>query len=152
MQQSKSMRALATGTGAACTVRSAQGEPHGGSQPPADGRACPAKRTLARLLIHATDGVAEGSGVLPGFMSRLRAWATAMAQPGQPALVGLRVADLQGRQFFSADALTSVVDMPLPAGTYHVTVNLGRQERRYTVALEQGATFDLHLRATADRR
>lgn len=108
--------------------------------------------TLARLLIHASDAVGEGGRVLPLFVARLRAWVTPATRRRRPTLVGLRVADLQGRQFFFVEGLLPVIDVPLPAGTYHVTVSLGLQQRRYTVALEQGATVDLHLRGTPDDR
>lgn len=135
----------------ACVTASAK-ESTGKSPPAVDTPACPAKLTLARLLVHATEGVGDGRSALPLFLSRLRAWATA-AKSGRPAApVGLRIADLQGRQYFTANELPSVIDLPLPAGTYHVTVSHGGQHRRYTVALEQGITFDLHLRGAAQHR
>jgi hypothetical protein len=100
------------------------------------------------LLIRGSEGVADDHRVLLGFLGRLLDWAAARSR--STPIVGLRVADLQGRQYFSARALLPVIDLPLPAGTYHVTVSQGDQHRRYTVALEQGITFDLQLRgATA---
>ncbi|MNV87505.1 hypothetical protein D3C71_1816290 [compost metagenome] len=64
----------------------------------------------------------------------------------QPALSALRIADLDGRSYFSADELPPEIDLRLPAGTYHVSVSHGSQQRCYTLALGQGVAFDLHLR------
>jgi hypothetical protein len=58
----------------------------------------------------------------------------------------VRIDDLQGRQFYACDDVRSPIDLPLPAGTYHITVGLGQPQRRYTVTLEHGAAFDLYLR------
>lgn len=79
-------------------------------------------------------------------LRRLRLWAMAAARRQRPALSGLRIADLEGRRYFSADELPSVIDLPLPAGVYDITVSLGSQQRRYTLALGQGVAFHLHLR------
>jgi hypothetical protein len=57
----------------------------------------------------------------------------------------VRVDDLLGKPHFAADDVRSLIDVALPAGTYHVNVRLGEVQRRYTVTLEQGKTFDLHL-------
>jgi hypothetical protein len=42
-----------------------------------------------------------------------------------------------------------VLEVPLPAGTYHVNVRLGDAKRRYTVTLEHGATVNLYLDRSA---
>ena len=64
----------------------------------------------------------------------------------------LAIDDLQGRRLYACDDLRSMIDVALPAGTYHVTVRHGGDRRRYTVALEQGATFNLQLPHAAKRR
>ena len=110
-------------------------------------QACAADSTMARLLIHAA--VDAECATLPLLLSRLRRLRPrAMAAPRcqRPALSTLRIADLDGRSYFSADELPSEIELRLPAGTYHVSVSHGSQQRRYTVALGQGAAFDLHLR------
>ena len=121
------------------------------SQGPAErlsaGDAGPFPAKDARLLIRGNEAGADDHRALPGFLGRLRDWAGARGRSS--ATVGLRIADLQGRHYFSASVLPSVIDLPLPAGTYHVTVSQGGQHRRYTVALEQGITFDLHLDGAA---
>lgn len=56
--------------------------------------------------------------------------------------------DLEGRPLFASDDVHAPIDIRLPAGTYHVIVRLGKLLRRYTVTLQHGATFDLHLPLT----
>lgn len=111
----------------------------------ADTPACPADSTMARLLIHATQAPDEGGGALALLLRRLRPWATAATRCPLPA--DLRIVDLDGRAYFTADELPPVTDLPLPAGIYHVTVSHGSQQRGYTLALGQGVAFHLHLRA-----
>lgn len=101
---------------------------------------------MARLLIHATPAHGDECARLCLVLRRLRLWAMAAARRQPPALSGLRIADLDGRRYFSADALPSLIDLPLPAGVYDITVSLGSQQRRYTLALGQGVAFHLHLR------
>lgn len=101
---------------------------------------------MARLLIHATPARGDECARLSRMLRRLRLWAMAAAHRQRPALSGLRIADLEGRRYFSADELPSVIDLPLPAGVYDITVSLGSQQRRYTLALGQGVAFHLHLR------
>jgi hypothetical protein len=72
---------------------------------------------------------------------------------GSPAApTGVQVQDLQGHEYFAADDARSLIDLPLPAGTYHVTLRQGELQRRYTVALAHGARFDLHLPQAASER
>lgn len=103
-------------------------EPHAGTAP-------------AHLRIHAHEGVRTGPRRFAWMPSRLRAMAP----------TGVHVQDLQGHEYFAADDAQSLIDLPLPAGTYHVTLRQGELQRRYTVALEHGARFDLHLPQATDR-
>jgi hypothetical protein len=115
---------------------------------PNDAPAKAAALLPARLLIHSNEdagadacgvgGGSRGGGILARALRRLL--------HHDSGAVRLRVDDLQGRQVFAAAGARVLVDVPLPAGTYHISVHLGEQRRRYTVALEQGATFDLCLR------
>ena len=100
----------------------------------------------ARLLIHAAPCAGTDGGRLAEALRRWRAWAADMArqQPAGRAL--LQVADLQGRPLFFVNEGQGPIDVLLPPGTYHVIVDRGTQHRRYTVALEPGATFHLRLR------
>jgi hypothetical protein len=52
----------------------------------------------------------------------------------------------------TVDDAGPLVEVPLPAGTYQVTVQLGCVRRSYTMTLEPGMSFDLHLRLSPDRR
>jgi hypothetical protein len=109
-----------------------------------------ARVDTARLLIHACDPPAPaGCGAFARALRRLagRAWRGRARRA--PLLRMVQVDDLLGRAFFASDssrvAVELPIDLPLPAGTYHVTVDGSGQQRRYTVTLEQGATFHLHL-------
>lgn len=101
-------------------------------------------QTQARIVIHAARRRGNGGSPLLALRQRIRDWAAACRGAATP--VNVRIADLHGHQLFSADAKQPLLDVPLPAGTYDVTVSRGAEQRRYTVALAQGATFDLHLR------
>ena len=106
---------------------------------------CPATHAAARLLIHAAADLGQARGRLAAALRRWRHW-TGHAAHGEPsAQLFLQVADLQGHALFTAREWQGLIDVPLPAGTYHVIVNDGSRQRRYTVALDQGSTFDLHL-------
>ena len=105
----------------------------------------------AHLLIHAHEGVRAGPGRFAWMSSRLRALAPDHRRSAAAARTGVRVEDLQGREYFAAEDARSLIDLPLPAGTYHVTLRLGELQRRYTVALEHGARFDLHLPVVTNR-
>lgn len=103
----------------------------------------------AHLLIHAGTVVAPGAGnpLFEGLLQRWRAWATKAWRQCPSAPKGVYVDDLQGRQFFASDDANALIDVPLPAGTYHVSVRLGEVRRRYTVKLEHGSTVELYLRS-----
>lgn len=105
----------------------------------------------AHLLIHAHEGVLAGSDRFAWMLSRLRALAPAPWRRAAATPTGVRVEDLQGREYFAAEDAHSLIDLPLPAGTYHVTLRLGELQRRYTVALEHGARVDLHLPVATNR-
>lgn len=95
----------------------------------------------AQLRIHAD--AAAGAG----WLARVAlAWCAAPQ-------VRVCVDDLQGQRHVDADGLGGLIELPLPANTYHVTARRGGLQRRYTVLLEPGATVDLHLdwRLTTDR-
>ena len=96
----------------------------------------------ARLVIHA----AGGSGPL----QRLRLRVGKLFLPLRPAPTRLQIDDLHGGQVYFTDAAGPLTDVPLPAGTYHVSVRSGDVRRRYTVALESGATVELYLHPAAD--
>jgi hypothetical protein len=118
---------------------------------PSDSRASARAFSSARLLIHATGGTNVGGGVLAGSLRRFLMPALEALRRRPPLPTCVRVDDLRGQQFFAADDVRSLVDVPLPAGTYHVNVRLGELQRRYTVTLQQGTTFDLYLRSEKDR-
>lgn len=123
----------------------------GGLSVPIEPPAVAAALLPARLLIHAADGGNAIRGVLACVLLRVRTLVSGSVQRRPPVPVGVQIDDLQGRQFFASDDARSLLNVPLPAGTYHVTARRGDSQRRYAVTLEQGATFDLHLRQASDR-
>jgi hypothetical protein len=122
-----------------------------GAAPAAAGPISASVPRLARLQIHATDA-SEGGGVLSLLLHRLHASAVAAMRRRPPERLCVRIDDLQGRRFFTSDEVRELIDLALPAGTYHVNVRNGHQQRRYTVTLENGSTVDLHVGGMTDHR
>jgi hypothetical protein len=106
--------------------------------------------TAARLLIHA-EGAIGDAGSAASALRRLRARYPGGPRPAPPMPLRLRVEDLQGRRLRAVDTAGTLTEFPLPAGTYHVTAILGPLRRRYTMTLEPGRSFDLHLQFATDR-
>jgi hypothetical protein len=105
----------------------------------------------ARLLIHADGSATIGGAIFAFSLQRLCSSALDALRRRPPLPTGVRVDDLRGQQFFAAADVRAPIDVPLPAGTYHVDVRLGELRRCYTVTLEQGTTFDLYLRPLKDQ-
>jgi hypothetical protein len=105
----------------------------------------------SRLLIHIASDCSSAAGSAVTFIRRLLAQ---RLQGPLRARVPLKLAihDLQGRCTLALDDAGPLVDVTLPPGTYHVSTDHGGARRRYTVALEQGASFDLYLRGDRDGR
>ena len=106
----------------------------------------------ARLLICAGEDDSAGRGILAGVRSWLRSLLSRGLRPNRREPTCLHVDDLEDRPLFASDDVRAPIDIRLPAGTYHVTVRLGQLHRRYTVTLQHGATFDLHLPLTKGRQ
>lgn len=102
---------------------------------------CSAAGSAARLLIHADDR--PGGSFFESALHRLRARYAGGRQ--RDARLELRVHDLQGHRLRAFPDAGPLTDVPLPAGTYRVTAILGNLRRSYTMTLEEGASFDLHL-------
>ena len=98
----------------------------------------------SRLLIHAQDDHPPGR-LSDSPLQRLRALYPT-ARPAGRAPLRLVIDTLAGDNVMSIDDAGPLVDLSLPAGTYHVTAHLGDTHRGYTMRLEPDASFDLHLR------
>lgn len=96
----------------------------------------------AKLSIHA-EGFGLTAAVSP--LERLRALCGSAQSPKERWPLRLTVADLQGHEWFAMADVASQIDLLLPVGTYNVTAVLGPTRRSYTLALQSGVTFDLHL-------
>jgi hypothetical protein len=101
----------------------------------------------ARLLIHAGTVPGVGNRRFDRLLLQWCAWAAKAWRQRPSTPKGVYVDDLQGRQFFASEDAGSLIEVPLPAGTYHVSVRLGDVRRRYTVKLEHGSIVDLYLRS-----
>jgi hypothetical protein len=112
--------------------------------------ACTDAPSVARLLIHAGEAAGGTGWSVESLIRRVRARCLDETRNEQAPL-GLEIHDLQGNRVLTLDTAGPLVDVALPPGTYHVTTQLGDVRRKYTVALEQGASFDLHLRRSRDR-
>jgi hypothetical protein len=105
----------------------------------------------AQLRIHAHGDTRVRGGALGWVLQWIPALVSLTAGLLRRPVTRLEIDDLQGRRFFAAKDARSLIDVPLPAGTYHVTARLGSVHRCYTVKLEQGAHVDLYLRLASDR-
>ena len=105
----------------------------------------------ACLVIHADDH--RESRVRP-FESTLRRLRELSGGTGPErdkyAKLILHIDDLHGVRVHSVDDAGPLIEVALPAGTYHVTAEFGKLRRSYTMTLEPGASFNLCLRFTAD--
>jgi hypothetical protein len=104
----------------------------------------------ARLLIHAGRDACTNGRHFESPLRRLRALRADGPSTDPRARLSLQIDNLQGLRVHSVDDAGPLIDVPLPAGTYHVTVHYGSVRRRYTMTLESGASFDLHLRLAPD--
>jgi hypothetical protein len=96
----------------------------------------------ARLLVHV-----DLAGRMNSFRSVLRRLCGAhLEAPRVQWPMRVQVADLRGDVLRRVDTYAPLAEIPLPPGTYHVTVTLGNICRRYTTTLASGASCDLHLR------
>jgi hypothetical protein len=64
----------------------------------------------------------------------------------QRARLHVEIHDLQGQQMLAVEDASPLLDVTLPAGTYHVSTRLGSMQRSYTMSLKPGGAFDLYLR------
>jgi hypothetical protein len=108
--------------------------------------------SAARLLVHAEDNVGARGKRFESPLRRLRALYADGPWHDEQAPLCLHIDDLQGRRVLAIDDAGPLSEVPLPAGTYNVTVRLGKVRRSYTMVLEQGASFDLYLRLAPDRQ
>lgn len=106
----------------------------------------PGSPASARLLIHARDDHPPGRHA-DSPLQRLRAlYPHGGTRQGRHEPLRLLIDTLDGDTVLAIDDAGPLVDVALPAGTYHVTAHLGETQRGYTMTLGQGMAFDLHLR------
>lgn len=99
----------------------------------------------ARLLIHAHDDHPPGRHA-DSPLQRLLALYPSGNRSNRREPLRLLIDTLDGETVLTVDDAGPLVDVSLPPGTYHVTAHLGDAHRGYTMRLDQGESFDLHLR------
>jgi hypothetical protein len=99
-------------------------------------------KSQARLLVHVD--LAGRMNSLRSILRRLCGVHLEVPRVQWPMRV--QVTDLRGDVLRRVDTYAPLAEIPLPPGTYHVTVTLGNICRRYTMTLASGASCDLHLR------
>jgi len=107
--------------------------------------ACTATPAAARLLIHTAGDARADDWTFGSLIQRLRSRDSGGPR-NQRALLALEIHDLHGYRVLALDDAGPLVDVALPAGTYHITAQRGTVRRGYTITLERGASFDLHVR------
>ena len=112
---------------------------HATPQPPA------APTTEAHLLIHADSPTDRRRRSAESPLQRLLALYSEGAEHERAAL-RIEIHDLQGHRILTVDDASPLLDVALPAGTYHVSTRLGQVKRGYTMSLQAGGAFDLYLR------
>ena len=98
---------------------------------------------MAQLRIYA-----EESHVAPlvaSALTRVRSFFSNRAWHGAHAKLALRVDNLLGHRLAEFQDAGPVTQITLPAGTCVVTAIRGDMQRGYTLTLEPGRSFDLHL-------
>ncbi len=98
----------------------------------------------AQLLIHADDthSASPAGNALQRWLARI---GTRSRRAGTPGPLALQVHDLQGRRLAEIPDAGVLTRISLPAGTCVVTATRRGVRRGYTLTLEPGLSFDLHL-------
>ena len=115
-------------------------------------QAHPTTAGAAHLLIHSNDRMGASKSSHESALHRLRAFCAIGSRQQKPTALRLQILDLQGQQVFAMEDAGLLTKILLPAGTYHVIACRGRVLRCYTMTLDNGASFDLHLHLVTDSR
>jgi hypothetical protein len=117
-----------------------------------DSRIAPRAEPLpaARLLIHAASKIGSAGFHFKSALKRLRARYSVDTQSASSTALRIQVDDLQGVRQCAIDDAGALTEVPLPAGTYHVSVSLGSLHRSYTMTLEPNACVDLYVQLAQD--
>ncbi len=108
--------------------------------------------STAHLLIHTEFDLGMSRIPFASTLRRLRSSYSDGVRYEDHASISLQIDDIWGHRVFATDAAGRLMRVLLPAGTYQVTAHRGGVRRRYTMTLEEGVSFDLHLRLGPDRQ
>lgn len=106
---------------------------------------------MARLHIHAMGKLCAADTTFIKKVQHLLAMCSYGRLPHKRACLRLDIRDAQGHLVFTRDDAGPLVDVPLPAGTYHVTAHVDQVKRGYTMTLDQGSSVNLYLGLIPDR-
>jgi hypothetical protein len=98
----------------------------------------------AHLLVHA--GQHAHDGARPSLLRRFARQVLLAPRAAARAPVHLSIDDLAGHRLLDLEHVGALLDIALPAGTYHVTARQGAATRRYTMTLAASSAHELHLR------
>ena len=101
----------------------------------------------ARLLIHAARVCPESPARLA--WRRLRASCSGAPAREHGTALSLEVHDLRGQRVGAFSNVGALTELLLPAGTYIVTARREGGRRGYTLTLQAGSSFELHLEASS---
>lgn len=107
---------------------------------------------MARLQIHAPDELCAADSTFIKTVRHLLSICSHGRMPCERACISLDIRDAHGLRVFSLDDAGPLVDVPLPAGTYHVAVHVAQIERGYTMTLVQGSLVNLYLGIALDQQ
>jgi len=93
---------------------------------------------VARLVIHSVQRAGRRGWHFESPLQLLRSVYAEGAWHGARAPLSVQIDDAQGNRMLAIADAGPRIDVPLPAGAYHVAVRLGSVQRRYTLTLEQG--------------
>lgn len=100
--------------------------------------------STAQLVIHVEDR--QGCSAIGTAWQRVRTCCAGLARRGEQHLpLALRISDLQGHCLVIEEDTGPLTRFRLPPGTCVIVARLGAVQRSYTLTLEPGRSFDLHL-------
>ena len=107
---------------------------------------CDLTPAISRLLIHADTVPMPRKTRFEATLCRLRRLYSHDVDNTEVAPLSVQIVNLQGRRVFDVESDAPLLEIPLPAGTYHVTAQCGHVCRSYTMVMESGTSFNLYLR------
>lgn len=100
---------------------------------------------VAHLVIHTDCDLETWSSLVRVQFSRWVALLNTRRRQHRHRPFNVQIQDLQGRAVEEVVDASSLIDLPLAPGTYHVKAQMGRIQRSFTLTLQKDVRFDLFL-------